>query len=243
MRYTKSYLALLLFLLPAAAACKAPAPEALVHPALRASPGSRPRAASSPARATSARPPVVVFLGDSLTAGLGLEETEAYPALLGSRLAAQGRPIRVINAGVSGDTTAGGLRRLDWQLRQKPDVVVVGLGGNDALRGTPLEEIDRNLREILRRSQAAGARVLLLGMMIPPNYGDYAVRFAALYPRISKDLGVPLVPFLLYGVGGVPELNQADGIHPTAVGQQKVADNVYTYLRKVLAAPQAAAGR
>jgi acyl-CoA thioesterase-1 len=220
-------------------ACKAPAPEALVRPALPSSPASRPSAT-----ATSARPPVVVFLGDSLTAGLGLEEAEAYPALLGGRLAAQGLPIRVINAGVSGDTTAGGLRRLDWQLRQKPEVVVVGLGGNDALRGAPLEEIDRNLREILRRSRAAGARVLLLGMKIPPNYGpDYAGRFADLYPRIAKDLGVPLVPFFLEGVGGVPELNQADGIHPTAVGQQKVADNVYPDLRDLLAAPRAAAGR
>ena len=193
---------------------------------------------------TVARPPVVVFLGDSLTAGLGLEEAEAYPALLGTRLAAQGQPIRVINAGVSGDTTAGGLRRLDWLLRQKPDIVVVGLGANDALRGAAPEEIERNLREILSRSRAAGAQVLLLGMMIPPNYGpDYARRFSDLYPRIAKDMGVPLVPFLLKGVGGVPELNQADGIHPTAVGHEKVADNVYPYLRDLLAAPRALAGR
>jgi acyl-CoA thioesterase-1 len=193
---------------------------------------------------TVARPPVVVFLGDSLTAGLGLEEAEAYPALLGTRLAAQGQPIRVINAGVSGDTTAGGLRRLDWLLRQKPDIVVVGLGANDALRGAAPEEIERNLREILSRSRAAGARVLLLGMMIPPNYGpDYAGRFSALYLRISREMGVPLVPFLLDGVGGIPELNQADGIHPTAVGHQKVADNVYPYLWKLLAAPRVAAGR
>ncbi|HEV7518764.1 MAG TPA: arylesterase [Thermoanaerobaculia bacterium] len=242
----KSSLILLLFLLPAIAAiaamtaCKAPASpaaEALAAPATL--PSARP--AISPA---SARLPVVVFLGDSLTAGLGLEEAEAYPALLGTRLAAQGRPIRVINAGVSGDTTAGGLRRLDWLLRQKPDVVVVGLGANDALRGAAPEEIERNLREILLRCSAAGARVLLLGMKIPPNYGpDFADRFTALYPRIARDTGVSLVPFLLAGVGGNPELNQADGIHPTAVGQQKVADNVYSSLWDVLAGTAAKAAK
>jgi len=246
MRYAKSHLTLLLFLLPAALACRAPASEALAPSASLS--GSLPaRKTASPATSlpgTVARAPVVVFLGDSLTAGLGLEEAEAYPALLGTRLAAQGQPIRVINAGVSGDTTAGGLRRLDWLLRQKPDIVVVGLGANDALRGAAPEEIERNLREILSRSRAAGARVLLLGMKIPPNYGpDYAGRFRALYPRIAKDMGVPLVPFLLAEVGGTPELNQADGIHPTAVGHQKVADNVYPYLRALIAAPRVAAGR
>jgi acyl-CoA thioesterase-1 len=245
MHQMKPHLTLLLFLLPiiagmaGMAACKAPASpaaEALATPSASARPAALP--------ATSARPPVVVFLGDSLTAGLGLEEPQAYPAVLGTRFAAQGRPIRVINAGVSGDTTAGGVRRLDWLLRQKPDVVVVGLGANDALRGAAPEEIERNLREILSRCRAAGAQVLLLGMRIPPNYGPaYTRRFTDLYPRIANDMGVPLVPFLLDGVGGIPELNQADGIHPTAVGQQKVADNVYPYLRDVLAGARTAAGR
>jgi acyl-CoA thioesterase-1 len=222
MLHRKSWLPLLLLLLPGAA--------------LAASASSRPATAS----AASARPPVVVFLGDSLTAGLGLGAADAYPAILGQRFAAQGQPIRVINAGVSGDTTAGGLRRLDWLLRQKPDVVVVGLGANDALRGADPAEIERNLREILKRSRAAGARVLLLGMRIPPNYGpDYTGRFTALYPRIAKDMNVPLVPFLLAGVGGIPDLNQADGIHPTAVGQRKVAENVYPYLRGLLAGASA----
>jgi acyl-CoA thioesterase-1 len=252
MQQMKLSLTLLLFLLPGIAviagmaamtACRAPASpaaEALATPANFPSAANRP----APPPATSVRPPVVVFLGDSLTAGLGLEEPQAYPALLGARFAAQGRPIRVINAGVSGDTTAGGVRRLDWLLRQKPDVVVVGLGANDALRGAPPEEIERNLREILTRSRAAGARVLLLGMMIPPNYGpDYAGRFTALYPRIKKDMGVPLMPFLLDKVGGIPELNQADGIHPTAAGQRKVAENVYPYLRDVLAGTRTATDR
>jgi acyl-CoA thioesterase-1 len=245
MRQMKSYLTLLLFLLPALAACKAPASpaaEALAAPVTLPPSSPASRLAMPPRSAT--RPPVVVFLGDSLTAGLGLEEAEAYPSLLGTRLAGQGRPIRVINAGVSGDTAAGGLRRLDWLLRQKPDVMVVGLGANDALRGASLEEIERNLREIVRRSRAAGARVLLLGMMIPPNYGpDYTRRFTALYPRIAKDMGVPLVPFLLEGVGGDPELNQADGIHPTAAGQRKVAENVYPYLREVLEGTAAKAAK
>lgn len=180
----------------------------------------------------------MVFLGDSLTAGLGLEADLAFPALVEDRLAASGRPIRVLNAGVSGDTSAGGLRRVDWILKQKPDVVVVGLGANDGLRGLPLEETEKNLRAIVERVQAAGARVLLLGMQIPPNYGpEYAGGFAAMYPRLAGELGVPLVPFLLEGVGGDPALNLPDGIHPNAEGQERVADNVVPYLVQVLAAP------
>ncbi len=185
--------------------------------------------------AAPASGPLVVFLGDSLTAGLGLDQAQAYPALVGERLAAAGDPVRVVNAGVSGDTTAGGLRRLDWLLRQHPAVVVVCLGANDGLRGAPTEEIEANLRAIVRRAQAAGARVLLLGMRIPPNYGpDYAGRFQAIYPDLARELGVPLVPFLLAGVGGDPALNQADGIHPTARGQEILADNVLPYVRRAV---------
>jgi acyl-CoA thioesterase-1 len=178
--------------------------------------------------------PVVVFLGDSLTAGLGLDEGQAYPALVERELKDDGKAARVVNAGVSGDTTAGGLSRLNWLLGQHPDVLVVGLGANDGLRGLPLTEVEGNLREIVRRSQAAGARVLLLGMRIPPNYGPYGDQLAALYPKLSKELGVPLVPFLLDKVGGIRSLNQADGIHPTAKGQEIVARNVLPYLEKVL---------
>lgn len=225
-------------------------------PACRRSPADRPaeareiRETASPVAATAARParpavssgPVVVFLGDSLTAGLGLSAEQAYPTLVAERLAAHGTPIRAINAGVSGDTTAGGLARIDWLLRQHPDVLVVGLGGNDALRGLPLEAIEKNLREIVRRGQAAGARILLLGMKIPPNYGpDYAGGFEAIYPRIARELNVPLVPFLLEGVGGIAALNQADGIHPTAEGQEKVADTVTPYLSGLLAKEAATA--
>jgi acyl-CoA thioesterase-1 len=179
--------------------------------------------------------PLVAFLGDSLTAGLGLNEDDAYPAVLERELQKEGTPVRVINAGVSGDTTAGGLSRLGWLLSQHPDVVVVALGGNDGLRGLPVEEADRNLREIIRRAQEAGARVLLLGLIMPPNYGpEYTSRFAAMYPQIAKDLNVPLVPFMLAGVGGIRDLNQADGMHPTAKGQEIVAKNVLPYLGKML---------
>jgi acyl-CoA thioesterase-1 len=179
--------------------------------------------------------PRVVFLGDSLTAGYGLAEDQAFPALLGELLEQEGRPVEVVNAGVSGDTTAGGLARVDWILAQAPEVVVVGLGGNDALRGLPLDGTEENLREIVTRCQASGARVLLLGMRMLPNYGpDYVRRFESIYPRLAKELDVPLVPFLLAKVGGVRRLNQDDGIHPTAEGQRLVAQNVLPYLRKLV---------
>jgi len=179
--------------------------------------------------------PLVVFLGDSLTAGLGLDAGQAYPAVLDRRLDAHGTPARVLNAGVSGDTTAGGLARLDWLLKQKPEVLVVELGANDGMRGLDLAMTERNLREIVRWAKSSGARVLLLGMRIPPNYGpDYTERFQEMYPRIAKDMDVPLVPFLLEGIGGVADLNQADGIHPTAKGQEMVAANVEPYLEDIL---------
>jgi acyl-CoA thioesterase-1 len=201
-----------------------------------ASPVRSAAATAAPAPPAAAHAPVVAFLGDSLTAGLGLPADQSFPAQLELRMTAAGTPIRVLNAGVSGDTSAGGLRRLGWILAQHPDVLVVGLGANDALRAQPLDEIERNLRAIVTRARAAGAQVVLLGMKIPPNYGpDYAGGFAALYPRIAHDLKVPLVPFLLEGVGGIAQLNQADGIHPTAEGQQRVAANVLPVLRSVVA--------
>ncbi|MEA2559817.1 MAG: acyl-CoA thioesterase [Acidobacteriota bacterium] len=215
------------------------------------SPGDR---ASLPARAAAPAPPptpapvladepLVVFLGDSLTAGYGLGGEQAYPALVEKRLEEEGIPVKVLNAGVSGDTTAGGLARLDWLLSQKPDVVVVGLGGNDGLRGLPLEQAEHNLREIVRRAKATGARVLLLGMQIPPNYGpEYAQGFSAMYPDLAKEMDIPLVPFLLEGVGGVADLNQADGIHPTAEGQIHLADNVVPFLEEMLGAEGRNAG-
>jgi acyl-CoA thioesterase-1 len=209
-------------------------PEPSPSPASARLPSSPAPSGAPPAPAAAAAP-LVVFLGDSLTAGLGLPADQAYPSLLARELSADGFAVRVNNAGVSGDTTADGVRRLRWLLAQHPAVVVVGLGGNDALRGQPVEEIERNLRQIVAQARQAGARVLVLGMQIPPNYGpDYTSAFAAVYPRIARDLRVPLVPFLLAGVGGVAELNQADGIHPTAAGQVKVAANVKPFLEQLL---------
>ena len=178
---------------------------------------------------------VVVALGDSLTAGLGVAADEAFPARLQARLRAEGYDYRVVNAGVSGDTTAGGLRRVDWALRAHPDVVIVALGANDGLRGQSPQAIRANLEEIVARLQAAGARVLLVGMRLPPNYGaEYTKEFEAVFPAVARRAKITLMPFLLDGVAADPRLNQADGIHPTAAGQQMIADRLWPYLRPLL---------
>lgn len=221
----------LLALLPLLVACS---PQGS-GPPMSATPRPVTMDAPAPQGEPVAALPVVVFLGDSLTAGYGLAEDQAFPALVGARLAAEGRPVRMVNAGVSGDTSAAGLARLDWVLEQKPDVLVVGFGGNDGLRGLPLEGTERNLREIVTRGRAAGAQVILLGMKIPPSYGaDYAGGFEALYPKLARELGVPLVPFLLEGVATVPDLNLRDGIHPNAEGQKIVAATVTPHVRAAL---------
>lgn len=177
----------------------------------------------------------LVFLGDSLTAGYGLAEEQAFPHLVEERLEAEGYALEVVNAGVSGDTTAGGLSRLNWLLRQEPDVLVVGLGGNDGLRGIELESTEANLRRIVETAREAGAEVLLLGMLIPPNYGEeYTEAFAAMYPRLEEELDVARVPFVLEGVAGDPGLNLPDGIHPNARGQEILARTVAEHLRPLL---------
>jgi acyl-CoA thioesterase-1 len=192
-------------------------------------------AAPAPASEPVTGIPLIVYLGDSLTAGYGLDEAQAFPARVAERLTAEGTLQRTVNAGVSGDTTAAGLARVDWVLEQHPAVLVVGLGGNDGLRGLPLAETERNLREIVKKGQAAGARVILLGMKIPPSYGaDYVAGFEALYPRLARELGVALVPFLLEGVAGKPELNLPDGIHPTAAGHEILAATVTPAVRAAL---------
>jgi acyl-CoA thioesterase-1 len=178
---------------------------------------------------------VVVAVGDSLTAGFGVAADEAFPARLEARLRAEGYAYRVVNAGVSGDTTAGGLRRVDWVLRASPEVAIVALGANDGLRGQDPKMTRANLEEIVTRLQAAGARVLLAGMRLPPNYGDeYTKEFEAVFPAVARRARVALMPFLLDGVAGIPRLNQADGIHPTAAGQQVIADHLWPYLRPLL---------
>ena len=191
---------------------------------------------------TPAADPIVVALGDSLTAGLGVAPDEAYPALLEARLRREGYAYRVVNAGVSGDTSAGGLRRIDWVLRQSPQVVIVALGANDGLRGQPVAALRDNLSAIVERARASGARVLLAGMRMPTNYGAaYTKEFAAVYPEVAKRTGVPLVPFLLEGVATRARLNQADGIHPNAEGQRVIADLLWPHLRALLVKPGQAA--
>jgi acyl-CoA thioesterase I len=179
--------------------------------------------------------PLVVFLGDSIAAGLHLSVDQAFPAVLQRDFAREGRPFRVVNAGVSGDTSAGGLRRVDWILKQKPDVLVVELGGNDGLRGQDVKGIEENLRQIVQRAKDAGARVLLLGVRMPSSYGAaYSEEFAAIYPRLAREQGVPLVPYFMEKVGGVPELTLEDGLHPTAKGHELLAANIAPKLREVL---------
>lgn len=181
----------------------------------------------------------VVFLGDSITAGHGLDPDQAYPALVGRALASDPATAAwtVVNAGVSGDTSAGGLRRVAWIMKSRPAVVVVALGGNDGLRGLPVADLEANLRAIVAAVRAAGARPLLIGMRMPDNLGpDYRAAFAAVYPRIASDLGIPLLPFLLDGVALDPQLNQADMIHPNPQGQAVVAAHVTAWLKPLLAA-------
>ena len=178
---------------------------------------------------------IVVAFGDSLTAGLGVMPDESYPAQLQARLRADGYAYRVVNAGASGDTTAGGLRRVDWALKNKPDVVIVALGANDAMRGQDLASVRANLDGIVVRFQKAGARVLVAGMEVPPNYGArYAADFRRLYVEVARKRGAAFMPFLLDGVAGDPRLNQGDGIHPTAEGYRIVVDHLWPYLEPML---------
>ena len=209
--------------------------DANEQPAARDETAGTPVAGAPTTTASHSTKSRIVFLGDSLTAGYGVERDEAYPTIVAQMLKDDGLDVDAVNAGVSGDTTAGGLRRLDWVLKQKPDILVVGLGGNDGLRGLDLRESEENLRQIIAKSRAAGAKVLLLGMMIPPNYGpDYTRQFQAIYPTLAKELNVPLVPFLLKDVGGEAKYNQRDGIHPTPDGHKIVAKNVEPQLRDLV---------
>jgi acyl-CoA thioesterase-1 len=187
--------------------------------------------------ASAAQRPVVLFLGDSLTAGYGLPEEQAFPALVQQRIDAAGLDYRVVNAGVSGDTSAGGRQRIDWLLRQPIAVLVLELGANDMLRGQDLDALAANLRAIVAATRAAhpGARVLVAGMRAPPNLGaDYVVRFEATYRALAREADAALIPFVLEGVATDPALNQPDGIHPTAEGHRIVADTVWQALEPLL---------
>jgi acyl-CoA thioesterase-1 len=181
----------------------------------------------------------IVVLGDSITAGYGLDPAQAYPALLQKKLDAAHLPFTVANAGVSGDTTAGGLRRVDWALSAGAEVLIIALGGNDGLRGIAPKQTADNLAGIIQRARAKSPHisVLIAGMRMPDNLGpEFVEQFSAVFPRVAAEQKAELIPFLLEGVGGVPKLNQADQIHPTAEGQKIVAETVWQHLEKVLAA-------
>jgi acyl-CoA thioesterase-1 len=183
----------------------------------------------------------LLFFGDSLTAGYGLADpgTQSYPAQVQRKIDAAGLPWRVVNAGLSGETSAGGLRRIDWVLNQRADVFVLELGANDGLRGTSPSVTEANLQAIIGRvrSKYPQARIVIAGMRMPPNMGqDYAEQFQAIYPDLARRNGVALIPFLLDGVAMKAEMNQGDGIHPTAAGAAVVAEGVWRVLEPILRA-------
>ncbi len=220
---------------------------ALITAACGGSPdgGAEARVGSDRAAPASADAPVVLFLGTSLTAGYGLDVELAYPALIQHEIDAAGLDYRVVNAGVSGETSAGGLRRIDWLLREPVAVLVLELGANDGLRGLDPGAMKRNLAEIIARVRAAypAVRVVIAGMEAPPNFGrSYTTAFRSVFWDLARETDAALIPFLLNGVGGVLALNQADGIHPTAKGHEVVAVSVWGVLGPVLA-EQAAGSR
>lgn len=179
----------------------------------------------------------ILFFGTSLTAGLGLDVSEAYPALIQKKIDSLNKPYKVINAGLSGETSAAGNTRIDWLLSQHVDILVMELGANDGLRGIPLTETIKNLQEITDKvkKKYPEAKILLAGMQMPPSMGaDYTNQFKAIFPDLAKKNNMVLVPFLLQGVGGIPKLNQQDGIHPTAEGQKILANNVWAELKGML---------
>jgi len=185
--------------------------------------------------------PVIVAFGDSLTAGFGVQESESYPALLERRLISSGYNYRIVNAGISGDTTGGGLSRLDATLALKPRIVILELGANDGLRGLPVETTRANLEHMIEKIQQSGAKVLLAGMTLPPNYGaDYVRSFEQIFTDLSKKYHTALIPFLLEGVAAHPRLMQDDGLHPTVAGQKIVAENVRRALEPLLPPPKGA---
>jgi acyl-CoA thioesterase-1 len=185
----------------------------------------------------STAPKVILFFGDSLTAGYGLSVEEAFPALVGQKLKDAKKSCTVINAGLSGETSAGGLSRLDWVLRQPVDIFVLELGANDGLRGLPLEQTRKNLQTIIDKVKARNPKVkiVIAGMMVPPNMGkDYTTKFQKIFPELAAKNKATLIPFLLQDVAGDEKLNQEDGIHPNVKGHQIVAQNVYKVVSPLL---------
>lgn len=220
---------LLLFSIACLSACGGETTRATLAPKSDASP------LNPVAPTPSDNLPKIVAFGDSLTAGLGLSASESYPALLQKRLDADGYKYEVVNAGISGDTSAGGLRRMDWSLEGDVRVVILELGANDFLRGQSVAETKKNLAAIIERAKAKNAAVLLAGMYTPTSAGaDYEREIHDMFQNLAREQKVPLIPFFLEGVAGVETLNQRDGVHPNAAGSRIVADTVYKHLRPML---------
>ena len=195
------------------------------------SPGTQAAAVVS---ATDDRPRIVAF-GDSLTAGLGVAAEDSYPSQLQRKLDQDGFRYRVINAGVSGETTAGGLRRISWALKNRPQIVILELGANDGLRGLSLRDTKANLERIIQECRSASATVVLAGMKLPPNYGaEYTNGFESMYPALARKYHLVLIPFFLDGVAGSALLNQADGIHPTGEGYRLIVNKVFETVKPLL---------
>ena len=187
--------------------------------------------------AKAGRAPVVLFFGTSLTAGLGLDPEQAYPMLIEKKAQDDGVPIKVVNAGLSGETTAGAVRRIDWVLREPVDLIVIEAGANDALRGLGPEDARANLQQLIAavRAKQPEAKIALIQMEAPPNYGaTYTKSFHEVYPEVAKKENVALLPFLLDGVAGIARLNQPDGVHPNLAGERIVANNVWKALKPVV---------
>ncbi|MGN6802033.1 MAG: arylesterase [Ginsengibacter sp.] len=192
---------------------------------------------SKDSEVTTQNKKTILFFGNSLTAGYGVDPSEAYPALIQNKIDSLGLNYKVINAGVSGETTADGNSRIDWILKQPVDIFVLELGANDGLRGIPLKETKENLQSIIDKvkTKYPKAKIILEGMEIPPNMGsEYTSKFREIFPALAKENNIDLVPFLLKNVGGIPKLNQRDGIHPTAEGHKIVAEDVWEILKKDL---------
>ncbi len=190
-----------------------------------------------PVSAAASEPKAILFLGNSLTAGYGLDATQAFPALIQDRIDSLGWNFKVINAGQNGDTSAGGLRRIDWLLRREFHVLVLELGINDGLRGIHVDVTRQNLQAIINRTKSRypGVKAVIAGMQVPPNMGeDYGSSFRAIFPQLAKKNGAQLIPFLLEGVGGNPGLNLPDGVHPSAEGHKIVAENIWKVLEPLL---------
>ena len=217
---------------PAAASPLASPPREVVNQQLGATVTASP---DRPKKPDSAERPRIVAFGNSLTAGLGVSPDQSYPAHLQRALDSAGYAYRVVNAGVSGETTAGGARRVSWVLKNKPTIVILELGGNDGLRGLSLQETKANLERIIQQLQQASVTVVLAGMKLPPNYGqDYTAGFEALYQALARQYRLTLIPFFLDGVAGSSSLNQADGIHPTGEGYRIIVEKVFPTLEPLL---------